>query len=243
MTWLHSARANRPVQSAGMIRSPAASAAGQQQRAPNRLARNSRGKGSSSPRVAFDQDQIAGVKQAGDRRRAGRRAGWPRTVRRCPTSAAPQPAAASESASACSADGHLRASHRPQAAKKKLEILPNRVALPSLVSRMPACQAARSAAKKNAAKAMAMVSGLRRQMHRLAEHPGDRPQERQRQREPPESGRDRADPAVAHQERPAGQGEMPISRAAKARGSDFAGSRAAPRADGARWKRQAGRSP
>ena len=56
-------------------------------------------------------------------------------------------------------DGKRRASHRPQAANAKLEMLPNKVALPSLVMWMPVCQAARSAAKKKAANAVRMTRG------------------------------------------------------------------------------------
>ena len=47
------------------------------------------------------------------------------------------PSAARISAPACNRDGQRRASHRPQAANTKLETLPNRVALPSLVMWMP----------------------------------------------------------------------------------------------------------
>ena len=59
---------------------------------------------------------------------------------------------------ACTGDGQLRTSHRPQAAKAKLATLPNRVALPSLVMWMPTCQAARSAAKNTPANAMMIPS-------------------------------------------------------------------------------------
>ena len=65
-------------------------------------------------------------------------------------------------------DGQRRTSHSPQAANMKLEILPNRVALPSLVSRMPACQAARSAAKKKAATGDRDGQRAARPVHRLA---------------------------------------------------------------------------
>ena len=99
--------------------------------------------------------------------RAGRRARCAADSSALPHISAAQPAAASASASACSADGQRRASHSPQAAKMKLEILPNRVALPSLVSRIPACHAARSAAKNKAAPPIAMVSGAARDADRL----------------------------------------------------------------------------
>ena len=148
------ARASRTASSpTGMICSPSAEREGQQHR-PRRtaLARNSSGSGASVAAGAFDEDQIAGVEQAGEQREQVAAQVRALTIRRCRPSAAPQPSGGQQQRRALDRATAIGAtSHRPQAAKAKLEILPNRVALPSLVRWMPACQAARSAAKKKAA--------------------------------------------------------------------------------------------
>ena len=118
--------------------------------APNALARNSKGSGCKRTPGALDRDQIAGVKQAREQREQVAAEVARRSSALLPISKA-APIAARSSAAAWIGDGHRRASHSPQAAKAKLETLPNRVALPSLVMWMPVCQAARSAAKKKPA--------------------------------------------------------------------------------------------
>ena len=62
---------------------------------------------------------------------------------------------------------------------------------------------------------------LRGQCTGWPEHPGDRPQEGQRQRQPPEAGRDRPDPAVRTRNGPPASARLPSSRAAKASGWDL----------------------
>ena len=62
------------------------------------------------------------------------------------------------SAAPCNSDGGRRASHSPHRAKAKLDVLPNKVALASLVFWIPACHAARSAAKKKAAAPISQAS-------------------------------------------------------------------------------------
>ncbi len=50
--------------------------------------------------------------------------------------------------------------------------------------------------------------GAARQMDRLTEQMRDQPQEGQRQREPPEAGRDWPDPGIADEERPGGERDI-----------------------------------
>ena len=70
---------------------------------------------------------------------------------------------------------------------------------------MPTCQAARSAAKKKAATAIRSASLRPGQWTGWPVIACDDEQERQRQRQPPNAGRDRADAGQADEPRPKGE--------------------------------------
>ena len=63
---------------------------------------------------------------------------------------------------------------------------------------------------------------LARPMNRLPEGSGEQPQEGKRERQPPEAGGDRADAAVPHQERTAGQREIADQQGDESQAFDFA---------------------
>ena len=199
MTWLQSARTNTKVQSAGMIRLAERERDGQQHgRSEQRWRGTEAGAAASSPRARSTEDQIAGVEQPGEERRAGRRADCAGDSSALLLISSAASDRRQDQRRACTGDGQLRTSHRPQAAKAKLATLPNRVALPSLVMWIPACQAARSAAKKKAANAMAIAERSARPVHRLAGTAG---------RSANRNGR-----ASASRQKPAATGPTPASR-------------------------------
>ena len=107
------------------------------------------------PAVARVRDRRAALRGARVIATAG-----PSSATRTAQAGAPGMLVASRSAAAWTGEGQRRTSHSPHAAKAKLEMLPNKVALPSFVMWMPVCQAARSAAKKKAANAIKMPSAF-----------------------------------------------------------------------------------
>ena len=138
---------------AGMTCSPSSERERQQHRRAERARRGTaRAAAASAPRARSHRDQIAGVEKPGEQASRSPREVARATARSCCPAAARRRRRRAAAPAACMRDGQRRASHRPQAAKAKLEMLPNNVALPSLVMWMPMCQAARSAAKKKAAK-------------------------------------------------------------------------------------------
>ena len=187
-------------------------------RAENAVGRNSSGSGLSWSAAALDGDQIAAVEQPGDegqevagevlRAQLKAAAHEQRRPERRRAQARPPGAR----------DGRLCASHKPQTAKAKLATLPNRVALPSLVMRMPTCQAARSAAKKKPRRSrIVTISARERPVRPAARDPRNHEQERQGQRQPPETGGDWSDSARRTSHGPNASAQLPSSRAGKAR--------------------------
>ena len=209
-TWLLSARSRTGVQSAGMICSPSASATGSSMAAPNSAGEEQQGQRLQARRAPArrrsDSRRRAGRRPA----RAGRRGNGARDNSALPpisSARAERREEQRDGLDAATASGAPATG--PRRRRRSCAILPNRVALPSLVRWMPACQAARSAAKKKAATTIDQMPA-----RAAASGPAGRParasseQERQGQRQPPEAGRDRPDVGQAHQPRPERQRDI-----------------------------------
>ena len=168
---------------------------------------------------AFEPRSDSRCRAARRTARAGRRGGCAPTARRCCPSAGRRRSPRGAARRPAPATAICRASHRPQAAKAKLETLPNRVALPSLVMWMPACQAARSAAKKKAANATSDRQRAARPVHRLAEtarrSPTGTAAPAPAARNPAATG---PTPASRTSHGPSASTQLPISSAVKANG-------------------------
>src|ERR1044072_6281664 len=127
---------------------------------------------------------------------------------------------------------------------RKLAKLPNKVALASLVRRMPACQAARSAAKKIPPSATIATSAQPGKGRAAARARGDEGEEGDPQRQPPEARRDRPDVGEPNHPRPRRQEQVGEDQRGKgeaaSRKAHRAGNCGAPRLGSSRQCRRSG---